>query len=375
MDREERMDWGQIRALFPAVEQTVYLNTAGGGPISEPAAAAGSAYYEQSLRDGDVHWDDWLEQVEDARRKLARLLNTGPRNVAFLANASTGLGIAAHMLRGRGRMLAVADEFPSCTLPFLQLGFEVDFVATDRGGGVRVDELAAACSDETATLVISFVQYKSGFRNDLARLGDLCRERDIAFVVDATQGIGAFPLDVGSAGIDFLSFSGYKWANAGYSIAALSVSERFLVPESFPLVGWRSPREPYALAYDRLEIAESAAALEQGHPPFAGVFALSAALDLIERAGMDEISERIVDLTRYLHARLDAAGIDVISTREDAHLSGITIAASDDPAGAVQHLRQRGILVSSRGEGIRVSVHYYNSRADVDRFVEALAAV
>lgn len=369
------MDWRQARKLFPAVEHSVYLNTAGGGPLSERSAAAGREYYELSLRDGDVHWDEWLDQVEQTRRKLARFLNARPRNVAFVANASTGLGIAAHMLRGRGRVLAVTDEFPSCTLPFLQLGYEVDFVPTAGDGTVRRRDLAAACTAETAVLAVSFVQYKSGFRNDLAHLGELCREHDIAFVVDATQGFGAFPLDVRGTGIDFLSFSGYKWANAGYSIAGLCLSDRFVDPESFPLVGWRSLREPYSLLYDRLDLAETAAALEQGHPPFAGVFSLSASLDLIEQIGIRKISERIVELTGYLHECLDAAGIDVLSTRDAARLSGITMAAADDPAGAVERLGEQGILVSARGEGIRVSVHYYNNREDIDRFVEVLAAL
>ena len=368
------MDWSEARKLFPAVAGCVYLNTAGGGPLSELSAAAGRSYYEQSLRDGDVHWDEWLGDVEDARRKLARFLNTQPTGIAFLANASTGLNVAAHMLRDRGRVLAVVDEFPSCTLPFLQLGFDVDFVSAEPDGTLGRGALADACTDDTGVLAVSFVQYKSGFRNDLRDLGAFCRERGLAFVVDATQGFAAFPLDAGDSHIDFLSFSGYKWANAGYGIAGLYVSERFVAPESFPLVGWRSSREPYALEYDRLDLAARAAALEQGHPPFAGVFALSAALDLVHQLGIERIGERITELTRYLHGRLDAAGIGLLSTRRQERLSGITLVASADAADAVARLRDRGIIVSARGEGIRVSVHYYNNREDIDRLVEALTS-
>ena len=369
------MDWDQVRALFPALENQVYLNTAGGGPLSERAAAAGARYYEQSLRDGDVHWDEWLEEVETVRRQLARFVNCRPANIALMANASTGLNIAAHMLKGRGRVLAVADEFPSCTLPFLQQGFDVDFVPTERDGTVGLRDLEAATSDATAALAISFVQYKSGFRNDLDRLGAFCRERDLVFVVDATQGFGAFPIDVSESYIDFLSTSGYKWANAGYSIAGLYVSKRFLDPSTFPLVGWRSAREPYALAYDELDLNDGALALEQGHPPFAGAFALGAALGLIQEIGLGKITARIVELTRYLHHRLNEAGIWVLSTRDEPNLSGITLVAADNPAEVVSALRERGILVSTRGQGIRVSTHYYNNHSDIDRFVEAVAKI
>lgn len=369
------MDWNTARKLFPAVEHSVYLNTAGGGPLSERSAAAARGYYEQSLRDGDVHWDEWLEQVEAVRRRLARFLNARPVNLAFLANASTGLSIAAHMLRGRGRVLSVADEFPSCTLPFLQLGYDVDFVPTEHDGTVGIRDLEAACSDKTGVLAISFVQYRSGFRNDMSRLGAFCRERDLAFVVDATQGFGAFPLDVSEIGADVVSFSGYKWANAGYGIAGLYLSSELIDPSRFPLVGWRSAREPYALIYDRVDPAERAAALELGHPPFPGIFALGASLDLIQEIGIKKISERILELTRYLHDRLDARGPWVLSTRDEPHLSGITVVAVEDAPAVVENLREQGIMVSARGEGIRVSVHYYNDRSDIDRFVAALAAL
>ena len=368
------MDWRDARALFPSVDKTVYLNTAGGGPLSEPSAAAGRAYYEQSLADGDIHWDAWLERVESVRAKLAGFLNGAPANIAFTANASTGLNVAAHMLRGRGRVLTVADEFPSCTLPFLQLGYDVDFVETAADGAIGFDELDAAVSADTAVLAVSFVQYKSGFRSNLQRLGAFCRERELALVLDATQGFGAFPIDVAASQPDFVSFSCYKWANAGYSIGGVYLADRFLQPEAYPLVGWRSARDPYALGYDSLDLTRDARALEQGHPPFAGVFALGAALDLIAEIGIDRIAARIVELTGHLHERLDAAGIGVLSTRDETHLSGISVAAAEDPGAMVARLRDDGIIVSTRGEGIRVSVHYYNNRADIDRFVAALAA-
>ena len=189
-------DWSAVRALFPALNKQVYLNTAGGAPIPRRTAEAGKRYYEQTFLDGDVHWDDWLQQVEETRRKVAGLLNTSPTNVAFLSNCSAGLNFAAHMLKGRGSVLTVTDEFPSCTLPWLQLGFEVAFVEADRDGSVPVETIEAAISEKTGVLVISHVQYKTGFRHNLAALGRICQENDMAFVVDATQSFGALPIDI-----------------------------------------------------------------------------------------------------------------------------------------------------------------------------------
>jgi selenocysteine lyase/cysteine desulfurase len=367
-------DWSAVRALFPAAEKQVYLNTAGGAPIPRRTAEAGKRYYEQSFADGDVHWDDWLQQVEETRRKVAALLNTAPENVAFLSNCSTGLNFAAHMLKGRGSVLTVADEFPSCTLPWIQLGYDVTFLETAPDGSVPVDSIEAAISEETGLLVISHVQYKTGFRHDLAALGRVCKDRDLAFVVDATQSFGAFPVDVTEAGIDFFVSSGYKWITSGYSVAVLCLSDSHLRREAFPAVGWRSAKEPYALICDHLDLMGAAAALEQGHPPFAGVMSLSASLDLVDFIGMDQIEARIIELTRYLHDKLGENGIEVLSTTEQDHLSGISIVEAADPQAIVAFLKKRGVITSTRGDGIRVSLHYFNSFKDIDRFVDELVA-
>ena len=93
-----------------------------------------------------------------------------------------------------------------------------------------------------------------------------------------------------------------------------------------------------------------------------------------QELGLAKIAARIIELTGYLHERLDAAGIWLLSTRDPEHLSGITVAAADNPAEVVARLREQGIIVSTRGEGIRVSLHYYNNHDDIDRFVDALAS-
>lgn len=385
------IDWSDIRRQFPAVERRVYLNTAGGAPLSRRAAAAGGRYYELTLEDGDIHWDAWLEQVEEVRGRVARLIGADADEVAFVGNASSALSIAAHMLAGRGGVVTVEDEFPSCTLPWLQLGYDVGFVRPRRDGSVTVadieEELASwrraggrrsDAADRHARpglLAVSFVQFKSGFRFDLTELGELCAAHELELVVDATQGLGAFPLDVSAARVGFLASSGYKWLTAGYGVAILHVRSGLLDRLEFPVVGWRSARDPYALTWDQLDLTRRAAGLEQGHPPFAGVFALGAALELVEEIGVEAIAARILELMSHLHGRLAEAGFEVLSTTDPEHMSGICVVDVPEAARAVRQLAEREIVVSSRGRGIRVSIHHYNDEDDVDRFVEALAEI
>jgi selenocysteine lyase/cysteine desulfurase len=202
-------------------------------------------------------------------------------------------------------------------------------------------------------------------------MGRFCRERKLIFVVDATQGMGVFPIDVGASNIDFLVFSGYKWAQAGYGVGALYVAPNFIDTKSFPVAGWWSARDPEAVINDRLDLKETAAALEVGCPHFAGIFALGGALTLFEQIGAVQIEERIHKLTDYLHQRLDEDGLIVVSPRIRDQRSGITIIEMRNAPDVVKSLAERKIIVSARGRGLRVSVHVFNNFDDIDHLVEA----
>ena len=307
------MKWSQIRALFPAAEHYTYLNTAAAPPLSILAACEGKRYYDEMAEHGDVAWESWLCQAQQIREKLATFVNAEVRSIAFTYSTSHGINLIAGMLGHCGDVLCPADEFPSCTLPWLQQQYRVDFVCSRDRGVIDLNDIQKSITANTRVLVTSFVQFATGFRQDLVELGRLCRERNLIFVVDATQGMGVFPIDVTSSGIDFLVFSGYKWAQAGYGIGGLYVAQRFLNPTSFPVAGWWSVRDPEAVVNDRLDLKESAAALEVGCPQFAGIFALGAALTLFEEIGKSRIEERIHELTDYLHHQLRAERFDIAS--------------------------------------------------------------
>ena len=367
------MNWHKIRALFPAAERYTYLNTAAAPPLSILAAREGKRYYDEMAEHGDVIWDHWLCQIEQIRENVASFINGDSRSVAFTYSTSHGMNLIAGILDGCGDVLCPADEFPSCTLPWLQQRHRVDFVRSRDRGLIDIEDIRRSITADTRVLVTSYVQFATGFRQDLVALGRLCRDRNLVFVVDATQGMGVFPIDVVSTGIDFLVFSGYKWAQAGYGVGGLYVAPRFLNPTSFPEAGWWSVRDPEAVVNDRLDLKETAAALEVGCPHFAGIFALGAALRLFEEIGKSRIEERIHELTDYLHQRLQAgARFNVASPLDREHRSGITIVAMHNAPEVVKRLAERKIIVSARGKGLRVSVHIFNNFDDIDRLMAGL---
>lgn len=369
------IDWQKIRAYFPAVNNSTYLCTAGGGCLSTYAKAEVDRFYNEMHLQGDICWDAWLERVEKIRSQLAHFINAEPTEIAFLPNTSLGFNFAAGFFNPKNKVLALKNEFPSVTLPWLHLGFSVKFLPTQPDGSISQKDIEKAIGSKTKILIISFVQYVTGFRHNLAELGEFCKTNGLFLIVDATQGFGVFPIDVKRDKIDILIFSGYKWVGAGYAIAPMYIRHEILSTTKLPAVGWRSSKMPYALRNDQLDFRREASALELGHPPFPGIFALGGALQLLDEIGIANIEVRVHELMDYLLVKLAARGIEVLSTKDKPHRSGIVMIEMSEPERVAQELAKRNIYVSARGNGIRVAVHFYNNEKDIEKFVAELVKI
>jgi cysteine desulfurase/selenocysteine lyase len=368
-------DWLAVRAEFPAASRYTYLNTAGAPPVSRRAASEAQRYYREMLEQGDLPWTAWLAQVETVRARAAALINAQASEIAFTFSSSHGFTLLAQLLGPAAHVVAMRDEFPSGTIPFLQHGHELTFVDSRSDGAIAIEDVEAAITPRTRAVVTSSVMYNTGFRQDLAALGAVCRRRGVRLLVDATQSVGVIPLDVAAEPIDALVFSGYKWTMAGYGVGAMYVSRDLLSASRVPVAGWWSARDPEAVINDRLDLKTNAAVLEVGCPHFAGIFALGGSLELLNELGARTVQQRVEELTDYLHERLTAAGFEIASPREKTRRAGVTIVRSDRASDIVDALGQAGIVVSARGAGIRVSVHIFNVERDIDRLVSALQAL
>jgi selenocysteine lyase/cysteine desulfurase len=367
------IDWAAVRAEFPAAMRYTYLNAAGAPPVSRRAASEATRFYREMLEAGDLPWPAWLEQVEAVRRRVAALLGSDAGEVAFTVSTSHAFTLLAPLLGPPAHVVTMRDEFPSSTLPWLQLGWELTFVESGPEGAIALDDIERAMTPATRAVVTSSVMYATGFRQDLRTLGARCRRRGVRLIVDATQSVGVAPIDVRADGIDALAFSGYKWTAAGYGVGALYVSRELLRGSRSPVAGWWSARDPEAVINDRLDLKDSAAVFEVGCPHFAGIFALGGSLELLAELGQPAVEARVGELTEYLHERVSAAGFTIASPRDRARRAGITILRVDGAAAWVDALARAGIIVSPRGAGIRVALHVFNNEADVDRLVEALS--
>jgi cysteine desulfurase / selenocysteine lyase len=221
-------------------------------------------------------------------------------------------------------------------------------------------------------LVTSYVQYKTGYRQNLEELGQFCKENNLIFVVNATQALGIFPVDVKKCNISFLMFTGLKWATAGYGIGGLYIDEKWLKPENFPFAGWRSLKLPGNMDNTSTDYKNEASVIESGCPHFPNIFALGGALQLINRIGAENVMNRVLQLNRLLENKLINIGIEVICQKEDIHRSGILIAKITNLKDVIEKLSQQNIIVSARGEGMRISASFFNNEEDIEKLIEAL---
>jgi selenocysteine lyase/cysteine desulfurase len=376
------MDWTAFRDLMPVTRRWAYFDHAAVAPLSARAGAALAEWAADFSENGLTHYSRWLARIDEVRRLAGRLLHADPLDIAFIKNTSEGIGIVAEGLDWHpgDNVVTAEDEYPANIYPWLNLasrGVELRRV-NSRDGRIVLDDLLAAMDGRTRLLTISWVEYASGFRNDLDAIGVACRQRGVLFFVDAIQGLGVFPLDVSRSPIDFLAADGHKWL-LGPEGAGIFWIRRDLVDRLHPVgVGWHSVVGAWDFAAIDFRLKPNAGRWEGGSLNVAGITALGASLELLLEIGVDALSRRILELTDRFCAEVERTGWTVYTPRCEAERSGIVslIAPAGRAAGfipaVVRQLRGQGVVVNHRAGRLRVSPHAYNTFDEVDRLVQLL---
>jgi selenocysteine lyase/cysteine desulfurase len=372
------VDWTAVRAEFPVTQNWAFFDHAAVAPLSARARQAMSDWAADLADNGLVHEPRWLQRVEEVRRLFGQLLNADPLNIAFIKNTSEGIGIVAEGLpwRAGDNVVTAAEEYPANIYPWLNLA--------DRGVAVRrvesrdarlwLDDIRAAIDGHTRLVTLSFVEFASGFRNDLDAIGSLCRDKGVLFFVDAIQGLGVLPLDVQRTPIDFLAADGHKWL-LGPEGAGIFYIRRELIDQLHPVgVGWNSVVGARNFARIDFTLKPHAGRWESGSLNIAGITALGASLGLLLEFGIASIAERVLHLTEHLCEQARRAGFKVFSSGRPEDQSGIVslIVPCGDVRKLVRRCREQGIVINQRAGRIRVSPHCYNSTEEIDRLVQQL---
>ncbi len=365
-------DWKKIRDKFPALNEYCYLNCAEGSPIAEEVAEAAKNYYDGMKAHGDLIYEEWLDRVNQIRRDVADYIGADSDEIAFTTNTSSGMNVISQMLRGEGDVITMRGEFPSSTLPWLHNGYTVRFV-DPVDYCYPISKIEGEIDSKSRILVSSHIQYSTGFRQDLDKLSELAKRHQLYFVLNATQSFGTFPINVKEQGIDFLCTTGLKWTMSGYGIGICFVSKRMQEKFTFPAVGWKSVEDPNLMDNTSSQWKSSAQMMETGCLHFPNIFALGAAIDLFKQIGPENITHRILELSNYAVRKLQSLRATLLSPVEaEEARSGTLVVKVRKPEDVKLELRKKGIILSKRGGGLRISCHIYNSFEDIDHCVEAL---
>ncbi len=372
-----------VEREFPVVRQFTYLDAASRGPWPERTRAAVAQFAAQAQTPFADYVDDSAiphPAAALARTGLARLIGAAEDDLVWTQNTSHGLNIAAHGIDWRpgDNVVVPVEDYPSLSYAFHNLGARgvaVRFVSF-AGVGPTVDELMAATDGRTRAVACSAIRWDSGWRMDLAELGERCARHGCLLILDGTQLVGARRLDVRAAKISALAVHGYKWLMAGQGIAALYVAAAVaeqIRPTFAGSGGYDGPIESFDP--DRAWKRGAGRYATGGNNP-TGFVALASSLSLIEEVGIDRVEAANTALSARLYAGLAAIpGVRILSSADPKHRSAFTFftlgeRGRDDALARSLHAER--VIVALRPNGIRVSPHFYNSEADIDRFLSAV---
>ena len=363
-------DWQAIRREFPALAGRTYLNTATYGQTPRVATEALMAHFARRDEQACADFLDWFEDLDKIRGDVARLVNAEVADIAFVPNASTALGWLMSGLDWRhgDRVVTLAGEFPNnlyAPAHLQRLG--VEFVETP---WARLRETVE--SGRTRLVLVSSVNYSTGFRVPLEDLAPWLRRRGVLLYVDGTQSVGALRFDCASLQPDMLAVHGYKWLLSpnGAGFAYVHPDLRNQLPPT--VVGWRSDqgwREVDHLHHGSPRFSADAVRYEGGMPNFPSLYAMGASVRMFLDIGLAEIENRVLRLAADCATVLERAGAS-IHHRGSGIVAGVLPGV--DHSALARTLREQRIHVSARHGALRVSVHFYNDEGDLQTLAEAL---
>jgi selenocysteine lyase/cysteine desulfurase len=321
-----------------------------------------------------------LEESDLGKSLFARLVGAKPEEIALVENTSVGLNIAANVLDyPPGSKVVTTDlEYPSVVYPWLRksLGVKVHYVR-NVDGKLSLEDFEKAVDDNTAAVAVSHVEYVNGFRNDLRALSEIAHSHGAVLIVDAIQSAGVIPIDVKRDDVDLLTAACYKWLLGPPGAAYLYVKEELIEKLEPPFVGWASVKQEIFETVDfwdiwSLRLSETASRFEVGTPSTVSFIGAAEAIKMLLDFGIEKVERRVLELTNYLIDKVKMLGLRLQTPEEPQHRSGIVNFKIDKLKEVLERLRQKGIVVSARANGIRVSPHFYNTKTEIDKLMDEI---
>jgi cysteine desulfurase / selenocysteine lyase len=369
------------RREFPVAREKIFLAHAAVCPLPRRVADAISECAKQgTLGDQEAFM---LHRLDDARKLASQLLKCQPDEIALVGPTSLALSFVAAGLNFRkgDNILIYHDDYPSNVYPWMALaakGVEVRLLNTRGLGVIRPIDVMGQVDENTRLVALASCHFISGYRLEHQAIGKYLRERGILFCLDVIQTLGAFPTTVEH--VDFLAADAHKWllgpCGAGIFYVRREVQEK-LNP---PIYGWHNVRSPNFVAQEQIIFHSGAKKYEAGTQNLVGLVGLIAAMELALEIGVENIATELLRKRTLLLNALSGKGFAVLNAgAKTENTSGIVsfFQPGKDLAALNHKLSEAGIVASLRTDRkgqnyLRLSPHFYNTDAELQRVVELL---
>lgn len=361
----------------------MWLNAAHQGPLPRRAAVAAQEALAEKVSPWKLEDSEFWELPIAVKRSIARIIGAPEEEIILGNSTSYGLNLLAHglPLREGDEVLLVDGDFPATVvtwMPLRERGITVRLLKPS-GPVVTAADVAREIGPATRVFASSWVFSFTGFAADIGAIGRVCKERDVLFVVNASQAVGARPIDVRETPVDALVGCGFKWLCGPYAtgyawmrpsvVASLGNRPAYWLSqigagELGTGDGYRVREDLGAAAFDVFCTAN-----------FLNFAAWNESLSLIGDIGVESIGRHDSELIDRLVEGIDDAGFDLSSPRDGTQRSTLVFFSHADPNAndtVHRHLIDRQIHVARRAGALRVSPHLYNTGDDVERLVDAL---
>jgi selenocysteine lyase/cysteine desulfurase len=376
------VDWERVRKDFPAAEHSAYFQSAAMSPLPVPVFEAVMDEYRKLCVSGDVNWVDDMARFERLCDRLAGLINGQPSDVTFLQNTSTAMSLLAlsfkNQVKAPFHIVSTKEEFPASTVGFEYQNIEMRYVEPV-SFRYPVESILDMTDGETLAVVTSQIQYATGFHQDIRALGRELRRRGILFIVNATQAFPYFPLDTKTSAIDVLMASLHKWGLTGHIGTMFFTSPEFRERFPSPIAGWLSVDTEggsfiHTAKNAPFRLFRSARQYNFGTVNLQPLLAFEKALDYIQGIGIEDIQERLFELTDYLIHGLKNLHVTIVSpnARREERSAIVSFTLGDRNRAFVKKCIGKNIFITLRDGHIRVSVNIFNNFTDIDCLLEAL---
>jgi selenocysteine lyase/cysteine desulfurase len=366
----------ELRTHFPILREKTYLYNCSQGALSD-AVEEGMRTFATSWRTSSAPWDDWMEVYESLRVAFAKFINASPDEVAIVSSASAGINPIANALQFGERPGVVMGEYEFPTMGQIWLaqqarGARVQFL-DGVGYGIPVERYEQAIDQSTKIVPLTQVSFVTGHRSDVPAIVRIAHANGALVFLDGYQDCGTRPIDVKALDVDFFVTGTLKYLLGPPGLAFLYVRRELIETLTPTMTSWFSQREIFAFDTKHLDLAPAARRFENGAPNIPSIYLARPALDLLSGLGLGNVAAQIERLTQAFLAGVARLGI---ATNTPATSVGpLVVLRSRDPAAALARLTARGIVASTRRDGVRFAFHVYNTLGDVETALAALETV